>query len=331
MEHSFELNEDDLTEVQAQLIVLRREALQSSPVLFVAVAALVGLTAWALVPLFTSALTLPRFFVIWVGAALLALLLTPQLSRVRSARLDRWSARRMARAAVKQSVLGAVTVQLGDKELVRRNSAGELRVAWSQVQDLLVSPGLLTLRLRGSGRVLLLPTRALTDLATTRALLERCLGQPGIDVDLERSTTSRADPSGKRVPRRPARALMRPALLTLLALSLLALGFQRWHLWSNDPRRTNPPGKVVLYATDWCPACAKLRTCLQRHDVPFEERDVDRSAQAEAEWAALDGTGIPVTLVGQRVLYGLDPAELKEALAEVSYTVDCEATARRVP
>ena len=272
MEHSFELNEDDLIEVQAQLIVLRREALLSRPVMFLGVAAIAGLVGWALMPLFMRAITLPRFFALWVVAAMIALWLTPYLGRLRSARVDRWSARRMAQAAARQSVLGPVTVQFEEAGLVRHNAAGELRVAWSQVKDLLFSPELLTLRLRDSARVILLPTRALADVTTVRRRLEQLLGQPAVYVDLVRGSSARADAGGKLEPQGPSGALRRPVLLTLLALSLLALGYSRWHAWRNDPRPTNPAGTVVVYATDWCPACATLRTCLQRHEVPFSDR-----------------------------------------------------------
>ena len=325
MDYSFELSEDDLTEVQAQLLVLRREALQASPLMFLLLAAFVGLTGWVLLPLFMSAITLPRFFALWVFAALLALLLTPHLGRFRSARLDRASARRMARQAARKSVFGPVTVQLGDEELVRRNAAGELCLAWSQVQDVLVSSSVLTLRLRGDSRVVLLPARAIPDVAALRERLERLTGRPSIHVDLERGSSAQADATGALVQRRPTRALMRPALLTLLALSLLMLGYQRWYLWEKDPRRSNAPGQVVMYSTSWCPACAKLRACLSRHQVPFDERDIEHSEQAEAEFSALEGTGIPVTLVGERVIHGVDAEALKVALAEAGYTVDCAA------
>jgi glutaredoxin len=325
MELSYELNEQDLVEVQAQRIALRREAMQGNPVMFLAITAFAGVLGSSLSPLFISALTLPRFFVLWMCAALIALPLTMWLGRLRLPRVDGWSARRIAREAARKSVLGPVTVLLEEDQLVRRNAAGELTLAWSQVKDVLVSERVLTLRLREGTRVILLPTRALADPAAVRERLERLVGRPSIHVDVERSTSSQADASGARVQRRPERALLRPVLLTLLALSVLGLGYTRWQAWSNDPRRSNAPNQVVMYSTAWCPACATLRSCLQRHEVPFDERDVERSERAEAEWAALEGTGIPVTLVGQRVIYGVDAQELKSALAEAGYTADCAA------
>ncbi|HET9452462.1 MAG TPA: glutaredoxin family protein [Aggregicoccus sp.] len=331
MDYSFELTEEDLAEVQAQYLVLRREALLTSPFLFLLVAAFVGLAGWTLMPLLVSALTLPRFFVMWVLAALLALLLMPHLGHLRSARVDRWNARRMARGAARRSVLGPVTVQLGDDALVRRNAAGEQRFTWSEVQEVLVSPRVLTLRLRGDNRVILLPTRALPDAAAVRERVQRLVGRPNLHVDVEHSTSAQADATGALVARSPSRSLRRPALLSLLGLALLGLGFERGRAWYHDPRRSNAPGQVVVYSTQWCPACAQLRDCLTRHQVPFDERDIERSERAEAEWTALYGSGIPVTLVGQRVLYGLDPEELKEAFAEAGYAVDCAQQAAAAP
>jgi glutaredoxin len=114
-------------------------------------------------------------------------------------------------------------------------------------------------------------------------------------------------------------------LWTLLAASLLTLIATRAHDWYFDPRRTNPKGHVVLYSTRWCPACERLRQCLRRHGVAFDERDVERSPRARSEWSVLDGYGVPLTLVGQRIAYGLRPDELRAALGEAGYEVDCGA------
>jgi len=55
----------------------------------------------------------------------------------------------------------------------------------------------------------------------------------------------------------------------------------------------------------------------------FEERDVEASPRARSEWSVLDGYGVPLTLVGQRIAYGLRPDQLHAALGEAGYQVDC--------
>jgi glutaredoxin len=115
----------------------------------------------------------------------------------------------------------------------------------------------------------------------------------------------------------------RRLLWVALFLSLLLLLLQRGPAWFFDPRRGNAFDHVIVYSTSWCPACERLRQCLRRHGVPFEERDVETSWRAAAEWSALDGDGVPLTLVGQRVAYGMRQEELETALGGGGFRVDC--------
>jgi len=112
-------------------------------------------------------------------------------------------------------------------------------------------------------------------------------------------------------------------LWALLAVSLAALIVDRGSAWYFDPRPRNPADHVVVYTTRWCPVCERLRQCLRKHGVPFEERDVESSLRARAEWSAIDGFGVPVTLVGQQIAYGLRHEQLQIALAGAGYQVDC--------
>src|SRR6266852_9810160 len=57
-----------------------------------------------------------------------------------------------------------------------------------------------------------------------------------------------------------------------------------------------------------------------RHGVPFEERDIESSLRARAEWSAIDGYGVPLTLVGQQIAYGLRQGQLQIALAAARWT-----------
>jgi glutaredoxin len=115
----------------------------------------------------------------------------------------------------------------------------------------------------------------------------------------------------------------RRALWALLAVSAAALIADRGSAWYFDPRRANAPGHVIVYTTRWCPVCERLRLCLRKHGVPFEERDVESSLRARAEWSALDGHGVPLTLVGSQIAYGLRQGELQLALSTAGYRVDC--------
>jgi glutaredoxin len=115
------------------------------------------------------------------------------------------------------------------------------------------------------------------------------------------------------------------ALVLALVDALALLGLTRGRDWYYDPRGSNPPGHVVVYTTRWCPVCERLRQCLRQHAVPFEERDVEGSRRAAAEWSALGGSGVPVTLAGREVVLGMRPEELRSALAGAGFQVDCRA------
>jgi glutaredoxin len=110
-----------------------------------------------------------------------------------------------------------------------------------------------------------------------------------------------------------------------LLLALAAAATNELASRAYDPRRTNPAGRVVVYATAWCPVCARLRTCLASSGVPFDERDVERSPEADAQHRELGGGGVPVTLVGPRAVHGLDVPALGAALAEAGHRFDCRA------
>jgi mycoredoxin len=227
-------------------------------------------------------------------------------------RLDAWAARRMARKAVRQSVLGPITVTMTEEGLVRRNSAGELRVAWSEVQDILSSPQLVTVRLKGQQRVILIPTRAFADAASAAAFRERLETLAG-----RKASAPPSKPEERRA--------VRPLLLAVLGIAVILLVLDRGTVWYFDPRPGNEAGRIIMYSTSWCPVCERLRQCLRRHQVPFEERDVERSSRAGAEWWALGGSGVPVTLIGQQVVYGLRHEELQGALAQAGYNFDCSS------
>ena len=331
MELSYVLEERDLADAQLQLIALRRHRLLRLPLL---IPGLMIALALALVPL---PQLLDRSFewtlrgaldygLIAASAGALVFALRPLLLRMRgSRRLDARFARRMARAAASRSTFGPLTLQLSDAELVRRNAGGELHLAWSRVKDLLLSAQLLTLRIDEGRQVLLLPRRAVPDaaaFAALRARVEQLSGRRALEVDVERGTL--VAPATTPRSRRP----VHPSVLALLACALLLFVRDRALHALDDPRRGNPADHVIVYGTDWCPVCARLRECLQREKVPFEDKDVDRSARAQAEWAELDGSGVPVTVVGQRVLHGLDPDALRTALAEAGYAADCERAER---
>lgn len=72
--------------------------------------------------------------------------------------------------------------------------------------------------------------------------------------------------------------------------------------------------KITMYATATCGYCAKARAYFAEHAVPYEERDIEKSEQAAAEWKASGGVGTPLILIGNEKINGFDEARIDRAL-----------------
>jgi glutaredoxin len=326
MEVAYRLEEQDLHDVQVQLAELRRARRGARLARFLAAFAVSAAAGW---PLWTAVhpgrplLPLLRpFLAALVAAATIAAFLSGAAARRGSRRLGGWASRRLARAAARRSVLGNVAVAFTADGIVRRNDQGELRVARTELRDVVASPHLLTVRLRRGNRVIALPVRAFSDAGAfdaARARLETLAGAPATIVDAGAADAGRAGAAGRRG--------VRPELAAALAIAVVAIGVDRLAGRALDPRRSNPGGHVVLYGTAWCPACARLRACLSASGVPFDDRDVERSAEAASEWSALGGGGVPVTLVGSDAVFGFDRPALADRLETAGHAFHCAAGA----
>lgn len=70
--------------------------------------------------------------------------------------------------------------------------------------------------------------------------------------------------------------------------------------------------RVVLLTAEWCGYCDRLRSDLKRAQVPFAEHDVEQSSSGSGAWKALQGRGVPMTLIGNAVVNGYDPQRIIE-------------------
>jgi glutaredoxin len=81
---------------------------------------------------------------------------------------------------------------------------------------------------------------------------------------------------------------------------------------SAQPR---PPQPVVMYATTWCPYCAKARGYFARKGIAYVEYDIEKSAAVNAEFKRLGGRGVPLILVGTQKMSGFSEQGLEALLA----------------
>ena len=80
------------------------------------------------------------------------------------------------------------------------------------------------------------------------------------------------------------------------------------------PQAPPEPDRITMYSTDWCPHCKNARAYFTQRGLAFTEYNVETSETGRKEYEALGGGGVPVILVGSKVMRGFS-AKSFEALA----------------
>lgn len=76
----------------------------------------------------------------------------------------------------------------------------------------------------------------------------------------------------------------------------------------------NTSSKVLMYGTASCSFCKKTRAYFDENKIEFTELDVEKSPAAAAKHAELGGEGVPVIIIGKRMIRGYQPEVFAEAL-----------------
>jgi len=105
------------------------------------------------------------------------------------------------------------------------------------------------------------------------------------------------------------------ALLASLALIIIYFAYIGPTIY--QPETGNKA--VIIYTTAWCPYCKKLKQSLDSFDVPYIERDIEKSATAYFAFKSLGASGVPLSIVGEEVIYGYRPKVVLNALEELGY------------
>lgn len=74
--------------------------------------------------------------------------------------------------------------------------------------------------------------------------------------------------------------------------------------------------RVVVYGTANCSFCRSTRDFLRQRGIKFADLDVERSSDAATRHAQLGGGGVPVVVIGRRLIRGYQPEAFAAALAE---------------
>lgn len=76
------------------------------------------------------------------------------------------------------------------------------------------------------------------------------------------------------------------------------------------------PSKVAVFVTSWCPYCKAVERFLKENQVKYTRYDIENDPKGSKLYYQLGGGGVPVVIVGTRVMRGYDEDELSSMLQE---------------
>lgn len=75
-----------------------------------------------------------------------------------------------------------------------------------------------------------------------------------------------------------------------------------------------PAGEVWMFSRDSCGYCKKLKNFFSENGISYTELNLDTDSNAQEMFATLEAPGVPVTLVGKKVIIGYNPDEISKAI-----------------
>jgi glutaredoxin len=70
--------------------------------------------------------------------------------------------------------------------------------------------------------------------------------------------------------------------------------------------------QVVIYTADWCGVCRQAKGYFERKRIPYKEYNVETSTRGRRDFERLDGTGVPIVLVGNRRMNGFSAERFEQ-------------------
>lgn len=101
--------------------------------------------------------------------------------------------------------------------------------------------------------------------------------------------------------------------------ALLAESFGEKYLHATERRyfnahfSTDGSPRIVMYSTDWCGYCKRLRAEFQENNVDFTEIDIEKVADSDLLATTMGIRGVPATWVGYRRVQGASLSDVKKA------------------
>ena len=66
--------------------------------------------------------------------------------------------------------------------------------------------------------------------------------------------------------------------------------------------------RVVMYSTERCGYCKKARAYFEANKIAYTEHDIEKSQSARRAFDKMNGTGVPIILVGNKRMNGFSAA-----------------------
>ena len=73
--------------------------------------------------------------------------------------------------------------------------------------------------------------------------------------------------------------------------------------------------RVIVYSTDWCPWCTRVKDFLKENSVEFEDVNIQKNPDRAQEMLAKSGQmGVPVIDIDGKIIVGFNEPEIRKAL-----------------
>ena len=115
---------------------------------------------------------------------------------------------------------------------------------------------------------------------------------------------------------------MKKLLFILLITAIVLFSVNRLAAHLYQPKENSRA--VIIYTTEWCPYCVALRDTLNQYQIPFTERDTEKSLHGFAGFWVLRGQGVPISVIGSEVIHGYDGQVIADALVSAGYEIPAD-------
>lgn len=77
--------------------------------------------------------------------------------------------------------------------------------------------------------------------------------------------------------------------------------------------------KVVIYTASWCGYCKRAKSLLTARGVNYTEYDVETSSQGKRDYERMNGSGIPITMIGNVRINGFEEGTFNTVLSNAGF------------